>query len=336
MPTSCVTKRSEPRIPVSVPSGLPTSRVQKTQLPALVGENEDSNDSISHPQRPSVQSTKNLFYFYQVLPHYFLSPLDVRILKTAFGDYARFPTTILPRVERISIGHVVDDDLRRRVRYLSHLPRGCEIAFLECDLTDIVSPAILNQFAQELYRRRKQNWETLAREEREKSQTEREEEEKRWDAISRTQSGISEDAETFEWHGRFPRIPGSKNLKNAQVIGSSAEYLWHSRAEYTVDASASPSSSPSTNKTVWGTPAIAPPLSEDDAQKGEVPPQVEDDGWNQIWNDDCVQATFLEPGSNGLSENNDIAQHNKIAGRPLRKKKGKKITLMTTNARRAA
>ena len=69
-------------------------------------------------------SSDHPFYFYQALPHFYLSPLDIRILKTAFGDYSSFPATILPRVEHISTGHIVDDELRKRVKYLGHLPQG--------------------------------------------------------------------------------------------------------------------------------------------------------------------------------------------------------------------
>ncbi|KAK3096380.1 hypothetical protein LTR53_019297, partial [Teratosphaeriaceae sp. CCFEE 6253] len=80
------------------------------------------------------------YLFYQAPLHYYLSPLDIRILKAAFNTYSAFPSSILPRVERISNGHVVDDELRRRIKYLSHLPYGCEVGFLECDWTDTVAP----------------------------------------------------------------------------------------------------------------------------------------------------------------------------------------------------
>jgi hypothetical protein len=83
--------------------------------------------------------------------------LDIRILKAAFGDYATFPATILPRVERISSGHIVDDELRKRVKYLGHLPQGCEVNFLECDWRDVVVPEILERFSAETVIRSKLN-----------------------------------------------------------------------------------------------------------------------------------------------------------------------------------
>lgn len=66
-----------------------------------------------HPDAP--------YFFYQALLHYYLAPHDIRILKSAFGNFASFPSTLLPRVERVSTGHIMDDDLRKRTKYLSHL-----------------------------------------------------------------------------------------------------------------------------------------------------------------------------------------------------------------------
>ena len=37
-------------------------------------------------------------YFYQALPNYYLSTLDIKILRAAFGSYSNLPSTILPRV----------------------------------------------------------------------------------------------------------------------------------------------------------------------------------------------------------------------------------------------
>ena len=57
------------------------------------------------------------YLFYQALLHYYLSPLDIRILKTAFGSYTGLPSSILPRVERVLIG----PHRRRRA------PKTCQV-----------------------------------------------------------------------------------------------------------------------------------------------------------------------------------------------------------------
>ena len=140
-------------------------------------------NSISSTRRPSHGASHHgsghhapsEYFFYQALLHYYLSPLDIRILREAFGSFSAFPSTILPRVERVSTGHIVDDDLRRRTKYLAHLPYGCEVGFLECDWTDTVSPEVLEKFKPEIERRRKRNYEKESKEEKARIRAEKEE-----------------------------------------------------------------------------------------------------------------------------------------------------------------
>ena len=145
--------------------GLPTFQPQ-----AIPAHHETKNHRIGqgeahHPDAP--------YYFYQALLHYYLAPLDIRILKSAFGNFAAFPSTLLPRVERVSTGHIMDYDLRKRTKYLSHLPDGCEVGFLECNWTDVVSPEILSQFKDEIEKRRKRNRDKESREERDRVRAEK-------------------------------------------------------------------------------------------------------------------------------------------------------------------
>ena len=89
------------------------------------------------------------YYFYRALLRYYLSTLNIKILRAAFGSNSDLPSTILPRVENVVIGYLVDDDFRKRAKDLVHLPYGCEIVFLECDCTDIVSAEVLETFRAE-------------------------------------------------------------------------------------------------------------------------------------------------------------------------------------------
>ena len=88
------------------------------------------------------------YYFYQALLPYYLSTLNIKILRAAFRSYSDLPSTILPRVENVATGYSVDD--WKRSKYLVHLPYGCEIVFLECDCTDIVSADVLETFRVEI------------------------------------------------------------------------------------------------------------------------------------------------------------------------------------------
>ncbi|EEH45931.1 uncharacterized protein PADG_02081 [Paracoccidioides brasiliensis Pb18] len=322
-------------------------------------------NSIDHP-----------FYFYQALPHFYLSPLDIRILKTAFGDYSQFPSTILPRIERISTGHIVDEDLRKRTKYLSHLPHGCEVSFLECDWRDIVSPAVLEKFAAELERRRRRNREKAAREEKERIRAERSEEEQRWAAAAarKKRDGLSGpgysldqqqqqqmlrdrdrnrpfDASDFQPLCVGPETPSASASASASTPTpvfdpsiSSASPPWSSSSRSrnwpSFTALASPAGSPpdafrtsgagaggGTYRTVWGTAAIAPTMGESKSVECGV-----DDGWLQGWEGEGERGV-LGDATNVAGNGGGGGTGSGTGGK---KKKYKKITLMSTTARRAA
>ena len=271
------------------------------------------------------------FFFYEALRHYYLSPLDIRILKAAFGDYPSFPTTILPRVERVSTGHIIDDELRRRAKYLAHLPQGCEVGFLECNWTDIVSPEVLEGFAVEIERRRKKNWEKEFREEKERIRAEKEEDEKRWATARKRRPTPSHDVIT---EADFQSLPDSSTTDMAAASSSPPWSSSRLQGGSGFASLASPSTSPVAPKTVWGTRMIVPSSPDLPAVSDEQEPS-ENDGWLQDWEQDLLQGDDLvaqvEASSlEGSSSNTAIS----TAGN--KKKKGKKITLMSTNVRRGA
>lgn len=278
------------------------------------------------------------FFFYEALHHFYLSPLDIRILRAAFGDFSSFPSTILPRVERVSTGHIVDDELRRRAKYLAHLPRGCEVAFLECDWTDTVSPEVLGGFSSEIERRRKRNHEKEAREEKERVRAEKKEDDERWAAARRRRPALPPD-EFTAIESEPVAVPETADIVSSSVDSAftSSSPPWPSSRGQTGSgfaSLASPSTSPSAPRTVWGTAAIAPSPSVP-APIQEDPQMPEHDGWLQNWEEDLLHeddlAVQLEAST--IAENNVKTAATNASSR---KKKGKKITLMSTNARRGA
>ena len=273
------------------------------------------------------------YFFYQALIHYYLSPLDIRILKSAFGDYISFPATILPRVEHISTGHIVDHDLRKRAKYLGHLPYGCEVSFLECDWTDVVSLEVLELFKPEIERRRKRNKDKEAREEKERLRAEKDEEEKRWAAVRRKRPGVERG--TLKEEEFYPLTPPDAvhASSSLDIASSSASPPWPLRdQEGSAFASlTSPSASPAAPRTVWGTAAVisgspAPPEPSHHDQDTS-----DHDGWLQGWEKDLNED---EMGSLGIAEASSRASVNGTGKK--KKVKAKKITLMSTNARRGA
>ena len=289
------------------------------------------------PSGKPQQTPESPFYFYEALLHYYLSPLDIRILKAAFGDFSSFPTTILPRVERVSTGHIIDNELRKRAKYLAHLPSGCEVGFLECDWTDVVVPEVLERFATEIERRRKKNREKEIREERERARAEKDEDEKRWanarrrkpsiptdtvaSASLQTLAPVEERSEASSWEGLGMASTSPSWSSTRQQQGSSFASL------------ASPSTSPVAARTVWGTAAITPvsPVLQPILDDVDAP---ENDGWLQNWERDLLDGDELvaHVKAHSISSSSSKATMNSNG----KKKKNKKITLMTTNARRGA
>ena len=306
--------------------------------------NTPPQPSASYPEQPSVSRSRGTdgagphshrgdspFYFYEALLHYYLSPLDIRILKAAFGDFSSFPTTILPRVERVSTGHIVDDELRRRAKYLSHLPQGCEVGFLECDWTEIVSPEILKGFEVEIERRRKKNREKEMREEKERMRAEKEEDDKRWAAARRRRPAPSQDVISEVDFQPLPETPAV----DFSMASSSPPWTSTRAQEGSAFASlASPSTSPVASKTVWGTRLIPPTSPVMPAVSDEHEPS-ENDGWLQDWEKDLLQEEDLVAQIEATTLVEGSCKQGPASGSG-KKKKGKKITLMSTNARRGA
>ncbi|KAK4495109.1 hypothetical protein PRZ48_013436 [Zasmidium cellare] len=284
-------------------------------------------------QRNTQKAEPAEYLFYHGLLHYYLSPLDIRILKSAFGSYSSFPSSILPRVERVLSGHVVDDELRKRVKYLAHLPYGCEVGFLECDWRDVVPASILNEFRPMLERRKKRNDEKDAREEKERVRIERAEERELASIRSRRRPSIPDNDGFFT--SSLPR--SIAEVPHSVDEAASTSPPWPSNADRPGFTSlASPSTSPTMPRTVWGTAVVAPSSPDmhatlprdSDIRHGE------DDGWLQDWERDLLDQRQQQL----ISGMEAMSVEPKPSGGGGKKKKNKKITLMSTanGARRGA
>ena len=299
---------------------------------AISGRRDSMHRPVSkHPSRHG-RPPSHPFYFYNALPNFYLSPLDIRILKTAFGDFSSFPSSILPRVEHISTGHVVDDDLRKRAKYLAHLPYGCEVSFLECDWTDVINPTILDQYMDDILRRRKKNHDKEAREERDRLRAEKLDDYQRLAAIRRRRPSLVEKSLSESDFQPLVHREAMASPPAESALASSP--LWSNQRIHSSFATlASPGTSPDTQRTVWGTAAIAAPSPQ--LVPLAEPTQPVDDGWLQGWEKDLLDESdalaMVDASISG--EASSRAGSGNAAGK---KGKKKKITLMSTNARRAA
>lgn len=284
------------------------------------------------------------FHFYASQPHLYLSPLDIRILKTQFGTFSSFPSTFLPRVEHISTGHALDEETRNRAKYLGHLPLGCNISFLECDWADIVPGEILDRYSNEIERRRKRNRDKAAQEERERLQAERLE----TAAMRGARRTLMMPATEEEVRIRF----GGDQVVNPDdfiPLGGTTPPNPRKGFSQLVAVSTSPSSS----RTVWGTPALPTTLEEAAGASSSALQRSLDDGWLKddvfleslsaadvaaqmaaLGVEDGDAGMAVASGSNGGSGSGGGGSSGGGGGGGAKKKKKQKITLMSTGGRR--
>ncbi|CAK7211292.1 hypothetical protein SCUCBS95973_001063 [Sporothrix curviconia] len=286
----------------------------------MAASSSTSSSSASAANTAAAAAQQQDFYFYMSPPHLYLSPLDIRILKTKYGSFSNFPSTLLPRVEHLSTGHVVDDAMRRRAKYLGHLPAGCVVSFLECDWTDIVPAETLATFAEDIERRRKRNRDKAAQEERERLQAERLERRRTTGGAGGGGSGQHGDSND-DFYGDTDTRPmdinefqplGSVNTSADGGILSSSASPPNPRVGFEHLASISttpPSSSPVTaagggaggsasQRTVWGTRAV--PASPSLQAYNLAHASSADDGWLR---DDEVLGSLLDNNGGQLAMN---------------------------------
>ena len=138
------------------------------------GRNPRQRRNLNPP--PPSSST---YYYYQAasgLP-IFLHPLDIKILFAHFHSYPAFPDEITVRVESYTES-TVNDDLRKRCKYLAHLPEGADVVFVEADLSGVVGPDGLRAFEGPLRQRRARRKEKGRRDDKARARAEEREKER--------------------------------------------------------------------------------------------------------------------------------------------------------------
>lgn len=150
--------------------------------PGPQGRNQLRQRRNLNPPPPSTST----YYYYQAasgLP-LFLHPLDIKILLSHFSDYSAFPDTITVRVESFAEG-TVNDDLRKRCKYLAYLPEGADVVFIEADLEGVVGAEGLKNFEGPLKMRTSRRKEKGRKDDRAKARAEdREKASSSWNAAT--------------------------------------------------------------------------------------------------------------------------------------------------------
>lgn len=111
-------------------------------------------DSASYWPRPDQNAfgSSSVYVFYQSSngQNVFLHPFCHRIISADVkGDFSAAKAIFNARAVDVH-HHTMDEVLRRRYRFLGHLPLGCEFSFVEIDPSQVVSQETLQAFSSEL------------------------------------------------------------------------------------------------------------------------------------------------------------------------------------------
>jgi hypothetical protein len=125
-----------------------------------VKHNMNAN-SVEHKLQLQRQGTaakeEEYYYFYQSEDgqHIYLHSLNVRMLKQEFGTLDKSPIKIKAKIIEME-WESMSDELRRRLRYLQHLPLTCEFRIVELEFDNqLISESTLDAFKEEVIRRQK-------------------------------------------------------------------------------------------------------------------------------------------------------------------------------------
>jgi hypothetical protein len=239
-----------PNMPVE-PNPMPTPRRSRKK-----------NPQVSHVE---LQSPSYYFYQSSLGANVFLHPLDIRIILAHFKSYSLFPPTLSFHSTGFDPG-TITDDLRKRCKYLSHLPTGTEVVFVEADLEDIVGKEGLAAFEQPLRARRDKRRARVKKEDRAKSKWEQSEREKlppvthtvapyredRDFAIALARSTLSSSYENGPAPGEslHPASYGSSSSHAMPSPGTSPSNPWSSRTFASTLTSAAHAPRPRTRETL--------------------------------------------------------------------------------------
>lgn len=109
---------------------------------------EETNLTLHDIDIQSMSNDSNLFYFYQATDgqHLYLKSINIRMLQMMYGGLDKAPRTITGKiVQKESCS--MTEDLRKRLKYLQHLPVTSQFDVVEIVLDQpIVSAEVLAKF----------------------------------------------------------------------------------------------------------------------------------------------------------------------------------------------
>lgn len=173
----------------------------------VVNEKEIKNDDEASSKKiessnisSSTSGVQKFFYFYQADDgqHLYLHAMNVKMLELQYGSLENSPRTIKGKLLEKEGGSITED-LRRRLRYLCHLPLTCQFELAEIDLQPpIVTQEVLTSFQDQLVLRQKRR-QQREREERKREKKITEEQNKRMGKYPRPNVHINSQRHFPQW-----------------------------------------------------------------------------------------------------------------------------------------
>ena len=231
-----------------------------------------NNRSRRNLNPPPPNDATYLFYQASSGQHIYLHPLDIKILKSHFESYSAFPLAIRVKVDGTEEGSM-NEDLRKKCRYLAHLPSACDITFVEADLSKVISPEALAPYSQALKKRSGKRKDKAKKDDRARMKAEQAAQEKEREALG-SRSRRRDTA-------YIPYLMG--DMATLQVTDEDFPLSTSPSNAATTAKSPGEEQLPAGQRTVWGTRAVpAPPTGVPNQQDYEDEYQAVEHAWQDF------------------------------------------------------
>lgn len=204
-------------------------------------------------------ANSNTLYYYQSgfksSTTFVLSPLDMKVLKSSYKqDYSQLPSSVIARVENIRFEELTAETVSSKYKFLSHLPQGASIGFMECNWknNEYITQETWDAFKVDLEKRSRQSLKKLKMEEKNRRRAITQEEKRARDFIERENNGTHDDyhRSSYDYDWMPPASFGSLTISDHRELPVLSSGNVQSSTNTSDHSSEEP---PAMQKTVWGT-----------------------------------------------------------------------------------
>ncbi|EGV61607.1 hypothetical protein CANTEDRAFT_124496 [Yamadazyma tenuis ATCC 10573] len=223
---------------------------------------EESNPikAESIVKNDNIDSSNSFFYYetgFNARATFVLSPLDIKVLKSNYNnEYGNLPSVVIAKVENIQYEELTPENSLKKYKYLSHLPWGTSIGFLQCNWhnNEYISNDTWELFKDDLVKRTKKSQRKFEKEDRAKKRAETEEERKAMLFYER-ENDPSKSSRFEEYHELYDEelFYGSANFGSLSIIDNRELPLLSSEGNEEEAVDSDESSVAAYETTVWGT-----------------------------------------------------------------------------------